>query len=297
MQKIKVITHNGSFHADDACAVAVLTILYKGNIEVTRTRDQNIIEQGHIILDVGRISDGERFFDHHQEGGAGARPNGIPYAAFGLIWKKFGKEVCGGNERVAEKFDMLFVQGNDAMDNGVAVTESKFDDIYPVSPNFIAFVSNPTWKEDEATSDQKFFETVALFQKQIERVLTYLLHEDEARALVEKAYQAATDKRIILLDDNYPYNETLMQHEEPLFAVFYSGAQADNWHVKAIRKNSEGFEVRRPFPEAWAGKVDEELSDITGVPGAIFCHNKRFLTVAKTKEGALKLAHMAANNN
>jgi len=35
------------------------------------------------------------------------------------------------------------------------------------------------------------------------------------------------------------------------------------------------------------------LAKVTGVPDATFCHNGRFLAVAKSKEGALKLAEIA----
>jgi uncharacterized UPF0160 family protein len=38
------------------------------------------------------------------------------------------------------------------------------------------------------------------------------------------------------------------------------------------------------------------LEKITGVAGAIFCHNARFMAVAKTKEAILKLSEIALNS-
>ena len=47
------------------------------------------------------------------------------------------------------------------------------------------------------------------------------------------------------------------------------------------------------LPESWAGKDGEELQKITGVPDAIFCHNKRFMASAGSREGAIALAQKA----
>ena len=49
------------------------------------------------------------------------------------------------------------------------------------------------------------------------------------------------------------------------------------------------------LPEEWAGKFDGELAKITGVADSVFCHNKRYVVVAETKESAIKLALMALN--
>ena len=48
------------------------------------------------------------------------------------------------------------------------------------------------------------------------------------------------------------------------------------------------LKVRVPLPEAWAGLQDEELKKATGIPGAIFCHKGRFISVWETKEDALQ---------
>jgi uncharacterized UPF0160 family protein len=47
------------------------------------------------------------------------------------------------------------------------------------------------------------------------------------------------------------------------------------------------------LPLEWAGKSGDELIQITGVTDAIFCHRERFIAVAESKEGAVKLAHLA----
>ena len=102
---IKIVTHNGSFHADDLFACAFLKLLYP-KAEIIRTRDEEVIKTGNIVLDVGGIYNPEKnLFDHHQRGGAGIRPNSIPYASLGLIWKHFGDKLCDGNKVVWERIE------------------------------------------------------------------------------------------------------------------------------------------------------------------------------------------------
>ncbi len=90
------VTHCGSFHTDDVFACATLSLYFKKNnlkYKLIRTRDDNIIKKADYVFDVGGIYDPKiDRFDHHQYGGAGKRENNIPYASFGLVWKKFGPE-------------------------------------------------------------------------------------------------------------------------------------------------------------------------------------------------------------
>ena len=122
--KKSIITHSGQFHADDVFAVAALQILFgENNVEITRTRDEAIIAKGNIVIDVGGIYDESKDrFDHHQTEGAGKRENGIPYSSLGLVWKKYGKNICG-SEKVANHLDAQLVQPIDAGDNGVEISK------------------------------------------------------------------------------------------------------------------------------------------------------------------------------
>jgi uncharacterized UPF0160 family protein len=289
-KKIQVITHDSHFHADDVCAIASLSLLYGNKMEVTRTRDPKIIEQGDIILDVGGKYDHERFFDHHQIGGAGKRENDIPYAAFGLIWKRFGKEIVG-SEAVAKRFDDVFVQSIDANDNGVSTFETKFPGVYPFKFDSFVFASNPTWKEDSVGHDEKFFETVEMFKKIIAREILFLQHEDEAREKVLAEYNQAEDKRIIILTKHYPVQGVLSSLPEPLFFIY--PRDGGLWGARAVRDDSADYKNRKDFPASWAGKRDSELVEITGVPSAVFCHNGRFMVVASSKEGIIALVKRA----
>ena len=42
-----------------------------------------------------------------------------------------------------------------------------------------------------------------------------------------------------------------------------------------------------------AALENKELADVTGIEDAVFCHKARFIVIAKSKEGAIKLAEIA----
>jgi uncharacterized UPF0160 family protein len=155
------------------------------------------------------------------------------------------------------------------------------------------YVLHPTWKE-ETDLDSLFLELVGYAKFIIKRFIKAKTDEAEAVALVNEAYNSAEDKRVIILDERYPWEEVLMNYPEPLFVV-YPKRVDNNWSLKTI-SNGNKYESRKDLPKIWAGKMDKDLEEITGVKGAIFCHNSRFIAVAKTKEAILKLAEIALNS-
>jgi len=44
------------------------------------------------------------------------------------------------------------------------------------------------------------------------------------------------------------------------------------------------------MPEPWRGVRDEKLSEVTGIPGCVFCHAAGFIGGNDTYEGALEMA-------
>ena len=100
-------THGGKFHADDVFATALLRIL-RPDFKVQRGFEVPDDFDG-IVYDIGG-----GMFDHHDASRA-ERPNGVPYAAFGLLWKVFGPQLVG--EHQARLLDENFVQPLDLNDN------------------------------------------------------------------------------------------------------------------------------------------------------------------------------------
>lgn len=292
-QKRTIVTHSSKFHNDDIFAVATLFLALGNEYEfsVVRSRDPEVIAQADIVVDVGGVYDPAHFrFDHHQEGGAGGRDNNIPYASFGLVWKTYGGQLCGSDE-IATEIDTVLVQPIDAHDNGVEFRSTLVPGLYPYDLRTILGVFRPTWKED-TNLDTLFLELVSYAQALLVRHIAMLRDEYEARDAVIAAYERAEDKRVIMLDERYPWERTLAQFPEPLF-VIYPKRVDNTWSLKVIRDDPNSFIARKDLPEAWAGKFDAELEAVTGVPGSIFCHNNRFLAVAQTREAIVALAQRA----
>lgn len=290
--KVKVITHNGGFHTDDIFAVATLSILLGGKIKIIRTRDKEKIAIGDYVVDVGNVYNPiKNRFDHHQQGGAGIRPNGVSFASFGLVWKHFGDRVCDSSE-IAKMVDSRLVQPIDVVDNGDGNFEEILPSVFPYTINEIIDAFNLTCDESKKNnSDRAFLFSVKIAKEIILREIKWARVRFETKEIIKHTYDESKDKRIVLIDRECPYDEFISSYPEPLFIV-HQYPDGD-WSARAVREEPRQFKSRKLFPEAWAGKRDKELSDITGVSDAVFCHNKRFMVVAKSKEGALKLAKLA----
>src|SRR3989344_3335782 len=293
----KLVTHDGSFQSDDIFAAATLAnFLEKAGetFEIIRTRNPEIINTGDYVFDVGGIYDEAiNRFDHHQIGGAGKGLDNIDYAAFGLVWKKFGK-IVAGSEKVAGLINKRLVTPIDAWDNGFDLVLNK----YNVTPYYVQhfFLSMaPTWREENITNDEMFLKSEEIAK---EILLREIIHAQDLLLADEKVlsiYNNTKDKRIIILDKNYPYEYTLTNFSEPLF-VIYPRINDNLWGVKAVRKNPKSFSNRKDFPKSWAGLRDDELQKTSGVSDAVFCHRGLFMAVAKSKEGAMKLAQIAVKS-
>ena len=97
MEQIKekdaqAFTHSGKFHADDVFSSALLLSV---NPEITIHRGSQVPEDFKgIVFDIGRGK-----YDHHQRDSR-IRENGVPYAAFGLLWEELGAEILGEERRI-----------------------------------------------------------------------------------------------------------------------------------------------------------------------------------------------------
>lgn len=292
-----IVTHNSSFHADDVFAVAtiILSLPPESEYTVVRTRDPKVISDADYAIDVGGIYDPEKKrFDHHQTGGAGKRQNGIPYASFGLVWKEYGDQVSE-NVDVAKIIEEKLVMFIDALDNGVEISSSIFEDIrpYTISDYLYSYWIDQNVSDEEV--DLIFHRVVSMAKDLIVREKKKIAKIIEEGEIVEDIYLQSEDKKIIVLDKHLAWGRTMAEKPEPLFVV-YPSLNKGLWNVKAVRKNINSFEIRASFPASWSGKTMEDLSEVSGIKGAFFCHKNLFLAVADSKEGAISLAKKALEN-
>ncbi len=291
------VTHNGAFHADDLFATATLSILNNGNIKIIRTRDPKMFAKGDYVYDVGGENDPERNkFDHHQKGGGGVRENGIPYASFGLVWKKYGEQICGSKE-VSEYIDRKIAQPVDSIDNGYDVSTPIYKGVSEYSISSILKAFYPTWKEDAGIVDDVFINEVKRLIPLLKREIKVAKDEVEGKKIIMDDYNNSTDKRIVILSKpfhRYLVKDVLPNLPEPIYYVCPSG-HSDTWKVETVSVNPQTMESRKLFPESWRGYTNEDprLKEVTGIQDMIFCHQSGYLAHLKTKEGAIALAEKA----
>lgn len=298
-KKFKIVTHSGNFHTDEVFACAVLSLVHEGNVEIVRSRDKDVWATGDYVVDVGGVYDAAiGRYDHHQVGGAGARVNGIPYSSIGIVWKEYGERLCG-NAQSAERIDEKLIQPIDMADNGVDSFKLTDEGVFPYLLHHVITSFRPTWKEEQEgvmTFDQGFARAVEIAKQILLREITIAKDQFEGEAIVAEIYRQTEDKRIIVIDGQYPWEWILTQFPEPLYIVKPDHENGGKWKVKTVRNTVDSFDSRKLLPESWAGKREEEFIEITGVRDASFCHNKRFIAGALSKEGALALAKLAVEN-
>jgi uncharacterized UPF0160 family protein len=286
MTDITIATHNGNFHADDVFSVAALKCVIP-TFNLIRTRDLEVIAEADIVLDVGGEYDPENGrFDHHQRGGAGERENGIPYSSFGLIWKKYGIEICGGNEEVANSVDAGLVSNIDAVDCGHVEGVSK-----GISLSQTISMYNPTWQED-SHFDTCFEEAVEFATRILTRFIASANGGISARSIVAAAIEKAEDPRVIVLEQYTPWKRTVHNlSDEALFMVYPS--DSGQWRIQTVPVELGSFENRKSLPASWAGLSHEALQAVTGIDDAMFCHKGLFIAGAESLESVLNMATMA----
>ncbi len=290
---MNIVTHSGSFHTDDIFAVATLLLKYP-EAEVIRSRDKNLIAGADIVVDVGLVHDPDRKqFDHHQAGGAGTRPNGIPYASFGLVWKEYGVELAG-NKEAADLLDEKLVMSIDAPDNGISVYEQVFENVrpYTISDFLYSYLKNETHDDEELY--KIFMNLVNIARELLIREIGKVRERVEGMKKVEVIFESAPNKQIIVLEDSLPWEPVLVGKPEPIYVVYKR--REGNWGAKGVPQTIKGFERKKLFPESWSALDGNSLKEVTGVEDAVFCHRGRFLCVAESKEGAVKLAELALNS-
>ncbi|HTU28718.1 MAG TPA: MYG1 family protein [Solirubrobacteraceae bacterium] len=299
---MRIATHDGSFHADEVFAIATLQLLAGeepsglGAVEVVRTRDRELISGADVRVDVGfRDDPATRDFDHHQRSFDRARANGVRYASFGLIWREFGAQVCGGDDQVADAVDATLVQSVDAADSGQRLTELVVDDVHPMTVGGVIGGLNGRWDEtlSPAQERERFDQALELARGVLSREIASVTSARRAVRIVEESIAAATDPRLIELPVNAPWKRVLVPAAREALFVIYPKRQG--FGLEGVPVELGTFDLRRQLPAEWAGLEGDELVAVTGVEDAVFCHVKRFLVVARSREGIEQLARLALN--
>lgn len=282
------ITHSGTMHADEVFATAFLE-MYLGDVFVYRTNsvDLDSCRSDQLVYDIGR-----GVFDHHQQDRL-IRDNGIPYCAFGLIFKEFGKKflkVRGYNnvDKMFNLIDIDLVEAIDADDNGIF---PRIEASYKVKTlSSIIKLFNPSYKSLEE-EDEQFVKAVNLARMILEEEIIYI----NGKVLAEEKINLKLDElgdndKYLILDEFLPYEEFLITNKKAdniLFVAFPSNR--GGYAIKTVPKSIDDKTSKVLFPEAWAGLSNQELQEVSGIDGLRFCHISRFIVNCKDLESVYKV--------
>ena len=298
-----LVTHSGGFHADELLSSVVLTRLFPA-ARLVRTRAPEWIAPGtdRIIYDVGGAYDPDAgIFDHHQRG-APLRDDGQPFSSFGLIWRQFGRDYltafgvpAGDIEAVHGKFDTDFVLPVDLMDNG-ALSPSAAGQMAKLTLPTLLETLKPVFDDRAPDADDRAFHAaLSIARTFVEATLAQGAAKLRAESVVRQAIELAGDGHVLELPMGMPFRPAIVKSgaDHLLFVVH---PRETDWCLTGIRRSSEGFELRADLPADWAGLTGKDLEAASGVTGATFCHNGRFIAAAKTREAALDMARIAVSH-
>ena len=293
-----LVTHSGGFHADELLSSVVLTRLFP-QARIVRSRAPEWITPGtdRIIYDVGGAYDAAaHIFDHHQRG-APLRADGQPYSSFGLIWAHYGRDYLAASDvpeahidAIHAAFDTGFVLPIDLVDNGAL---SPSGPLAGLSLSSLLETLKPDFDNtDPEADDRAFHSALAIARSFVEAGIGRRAAKLRAESIVRQAIDAAGPSRVLELPMGMPFRPAIEKAgaDHLLFVVH---PRDKDWCLTTIRSSDDGFDVRADLPAAWAGLTGAELETASGVPGASFCHNGRFVAAAKTRDAAFAMADLA----
>ena len=257
----QAFTHGGKFHADDVFSAALLQIV-RPDVRIQRGFEVPEDFEG-LVFDIG-----DGMFDHHAEPRE-TRPNGVPYAAFGKLWRVLGPGLVGENQ--ARLLDEKFIQPLDLNDN-----TGEQDSLADAIGSF-----NPRWDSKEP-ADECFARAVAFAKVILENRLEEARAVSRADELVQKAYANMRDS-IVVLPCYAPWKNALYR-SDAIFVVYPS--QRGGWAAQCVN-DRRTKSPKLPFPSAWAGQPAGVLAQRSGLPGLRFCHASRFLVTGEDKATVL----------
>jgi len=324
----KIGTHNGTFHCDEVLACFMLKQLAEfKNAEIVRSRDPKLLDECDIVVDVGGVFDPVRMrFDHHQKSFDHSFNSLVPEMRFvtklssaGLIYVHFGKEVIKHSLGITEKnqdvsndlvnifYERIyerFIEEIDAGDNGIEQKDGKAR--FAITTTLASRVAalNPAWNDEVKDETGSFYKAMELVGNEFMGKLKYLYKSwwparDLVKEAITKRFEVDPSGAIISFEfGGCPWKEHLFNLEKEFgidesssikYVIFPDDANK-KWMIICVPPSPNTFESRLPLPEPWRGVRDNDLSELLGLEGCIFCHATGFCGGHNTREGVLAMA-------
>ncbi|MFT6907711.1 MAG: uncharacterized UPF0160 family protein [Oleiphilaceae bacterium] len=263
-KKIQVVTHNGAFHADEVTAIALLQlygIVKKGQFDILRTRDIELINQGDIVVDVGALHNVEtRRFDHHQiKDGA--------VSSAGMVWQWI-KEQTG---QVNPEID-CFVNAIDKDDCGI----EKMGDFS--FTHIISAYNDPALFNDEIQQNA-FNDAVNLAMKFIAHLKKKQTQRKQAGKIIASSEIKAIGNHKVLILTEYASGWKDLVHGESQYSqvthVIWFVKEKNHWCIQIPSDKVNSFVMGHP-------KLQDD-------DNALFIHQNGFFGIYASKEAIFEM--------
>lgn len=281
-------THDGTFHADEvtACALLLLFNLIDRS-RIVRTRQHDELVRCEYVCDVGGIYDPDRkLFDHHQ-----VEYQGSMSSAGMILLHLANSNIISQKER--EFLENSLIIGVDAHDNGKELHSNGVCTYSHIISNFTPI----SHEASDSEQDEAFFQALDFALEHLDRMWKRYQYVQSCRQTVAEAMTKGEE--CLIFDKSIPWLEIFFDlggtSHPAKFLIMPSGT---HWKLRGIPPTlNEKMKVRVPLPQAWAGLLEEDLKKMSGIPGAIFCHKGRFISVWETREDAVKALNYVLRGN
>lgn len=272
-------THDGHFHADEvtACALLILFEMITKDL-IFRTRNEDVLQKCEFVCDVGgKYDTGNKIFDHHQADYSGI----LSSAGMILLYLKDNQVI---SSELYAFLNRSFVMGVDAHDIGNVKLSTGFCSFSQIIENFVPLGEDV----DDFEMDKSFFEALSFTINFLKRLINRFFYFQEVKKIVKEHMRKK--EKVLIFDKAVSWIESFFElggKEHP--ALFVIMPTRKQWKLRAVPPSYEDrMNVRMPLPQEWAGLRGEQLKEISGIEGAVFCHKGRFISIWETKEDALK---------
>ncbi|MCB1107453.1 MAG: MYG1 family protein [Chlamydiia bacterium] len=272
-------THDGSFHADEVTACALLLLFDLIDREkIVRTRNLERLASCEFVCDVGGVYDPSiKRFDHHQSSYNGS------YSSAGMILK-YLKEEKVIREKLYRYLNGSLVMGVDAIDNGKSTPVVGHCSFSSVIANFVPI----RYDANQELFQEAFFKALDFCFNHLKRLVSKFEYIQDCRDKIKD--EMGKRKKVMYFNEAMPWIESFFDlggDKHP--AEFIIMPTGDQWKLRGIPPSyDKRMQVRVPMPKKWAGLIGEALKKESGIQGAVFCHKGRFISIWETKEDAEK---------
>lgn len=264
-KEINILTHDGIFHADEVCAIALLKYYLHADVNIIRTRDKRKIkaateENNTFVIDVGGIDYVMQLcFDHHQDKNKPASNLLI------FHWLISNGHI---NAQVADEL-RPFLEGISDIDtnNNYAISTWRgfnADGKYRNVSNIISgFNVDPTQDSRQYLA----------FHTAID--IMYQILSNEIKAAEQRLHE-----HVVLTEADVINSRVLLMTE---YCTIWKDRKQSSYEM-AIMPHPQGWQVMSRDSDR------HPLVDVTHKEGLVFMHADKFMCVFKKKEQAINYA-------